>query len=250
MLGMTLAAGRVYVVVMSTEELEDRGVVDPTPISFAVDRGEVGPGVGRVAVVVTSDDGGHLAVSHLGVVKSGPLRTKLDSTWVLSAVRQIELPIPVSYLIDGLGKEGEALQDVASRRRGGSLSPVVSKRLREAIESHIDPGQWQSVDGVPEWMIPRLATDIRMDHTNAVGTALMLSDMDLGAMRTAPMPGESPLAELQPESNEPSLIDHDLRNFPGMDGAPKREDIFRFKDGRHTLEVMNVNATKVETATA
>ncbi|MEU4361870.1 hypothetical protein [Promicromonospora sp. NPDC023987] len=34
-----------------------------------------------------------------------------------------------------------------------------------------------------------------------------------------------------------------------MNGAPEREDIFRFKDGRHTLEVMNVNATKVETAT-
>ncbi|MBA8806368.1 hypothetical protein [Promicromonospora sukumoe] len=246
---MAVVAGRVYIVVMSTEELEEHGVVDSAPISFAVDRGEDAPGSGRVAVVVTNDDGGTLVVSHLGIVKSGPPRTKLDSTWVLSAVRQIEVAIPVSYLGERLGKEGKTVQDVVARRRGGALTPDASKRLREAIESYIGPGQWPSLDGVPEWMIPRLTTDIRMDHTNAVGTALMFSDMDLEAMRTAPMPGESPLAELQPEPTEPSLIDHDLRNFPGMTGAPKREDIFRFKDGRHTLEVMNVNATKVETAT-
>ena len=61
--------------------------------------------------------------------------------------------------------------------------------------------------------------------------------------------GESPLAELRLAPSEASLIDNDLRNFPGMDAEPQREDIVRFTDREHTLDVMNVNDTGIESAT-
>lgn len=136
-----------------------------------------------------------------------------------------------------------------SRRRGGSLPPAASSALRSAIQSRIGSGEWPSDDGGPEWMLPRLDGDLLKDHTNAVGTALMFSDMDLTPLRSAPLPGESPLAELRLTPSEASLIDNYLRNFPGMDVQPQREDIVRFTDGEHTLDVMNVNATGVESAT-
>ncbi|MFD8104005.1 hypothetical protein ACFV24_31150 [Nocardia fluminea] len=82
-----------------------------------------------------------------------------------------------------------------------------------------------------------------------MGTALMFSDMDVEKLRSAPPAGESPLAELLVGPSEASLIDNDLRNFPGMVGVGQREDIVRFTDRGHTLDVMNVNATGVEAAT-
>ncbi|MGW0323454.1 hypothetical protein [Nocardia sp. NPDC003183] len=98
-------------------------------------------------------------------------------------------------------------------------------------------------------MTPRIDGNIRQDHTNAIGTALMFSDMDIGEMRYAPLPGESPLRQLRLSPSEASLIDNDLRNFPGMNGEPHAEDIVRFTDEEHTLDVMNVNATGIEAAT-
>lgn len=76
----------------------------------------------------------------------------------------------------------------------------------------------------------------------------MFSDMDLAAMRTIPLPGESPLIALRVRPTEASLIDHDLRNFPGMAATAVTEDIVRVTDGRHTLDIMNANTGGFETA--
>ena len=243
------ASARLHVVVLTAEELGDQLDRGRETISFAVDRDVDSPGLGRVAVVVTENVEGDAVVSHLGLIKSGSARTNLDATWVLSAVRELGAAIPLADLASELGRATEAVQRVASQRRGGSLPPAASSALRAALQSRIGAGEWPSDDGRPEWMIPRLDGELRQDHTNAVGTALMFSDMDLAPMRTAPLPGESPLAELRLAPSEASLIDNDLRTFPGMEAQPQREDIFRFTDGEHTLDVMNVNATGVESAT-
>src|SRR5690606_8587338 len=108
----------------------------------------------------------------------------------------------------------------------------------------IDPGQWPTL-GVPEWMRARLEGEIQQDHTNAIGTALQFSGMDLASMRSVPLLGQSPLTDLRDLPSEASLIDHDLRNFPDMHGSPMTEDIVRLTDGQHTLDVMNVNATGI-----
>ncbi len=243
------AAHRLHVVVLTAEELDEQLARGRETISFAVDRGVDSPGLGRVAVVVTETVDGEVVISHLGLVKSDGARTNLDATWVLSAVREVATPIRLAELTAELGRSAEVVQEIASRRRGGSLPPAASSALRSAIQSRVDAGEWPSNDGRPEWMLPRLNGELRQDHTNAVGTALMFSDMDLAPMRTAPLPGESPLAELRLAPSEASLIDNDLRHFPGMDAQPQREDIVRFTDGEHTLDVMNVNATGVESAT-
>lgn len=247
--GMSAAAHRLHVVVLMAEELEEQLARGREAISFAVDRGVDSPGLGRVAVVVTQTFGGEFVISHLGLIKSGSARTNLDATWVLSAVRELGTPIRLTELTAELGRAAEAVQQVVSQRRGGSLPPAASNALRSAIQSRSGAGEWPSDDGRPEWMLPRLDGELRQDHTNAVGTALMFSDMDLAPLRTAPLPDESPLAELRLAPSEASLIDNDLRNFPGMDAQPQREDIVRFTDGQHTLDVMNVNATGIESAT-
>lgn len=243
------ASARLHVVVLTAEELGSQLDRGRETISFAVDRGVDSPGLGRVAVVVTETAEGDAVVSHLGLVKSGRARTNLDATWVLSAVRELGTPILLADLTSELRRAADAVQRVASQRRGGSVPAAASSALREALQSRIGAGEWPSDDGRPEWMLPRLDGELRQDHTNAIGTALMFSDMDLAPMRTAPLPGESPLAELRLAPSEASLIDNDLRTFPGMDAQPQREDIFRFTDGEHTLDVMNVNATGVESAT-
>lgn len=243
------AARRLHVVALSAEELDEQLGRGREAISFAADRGADSPGLGRVAVVVSEDNEGDAIISHLGLVKSGGARTNLDATWILSAVRELGTPIRLAGLSAELGRSAEAVQELAARRRGGSLSPSASSALRTAIQSRIGAGEWPSDDGRPEWMLHRLDGELRQDHTNAIGTALMFSNMDLAPMRTAPMPGESPLAELRLAPSEASLIDNDLRNFPGMDAEPQHEDIVRFTDGAHTLDVMNVNATRIESAT-
>jgi hypothetical protein len=250
MVGMSAAAAhRLHVVVLTAEELDEQLGRGREAISFAADRGVDSPGLGRVAIVVTDDIQGEVVISHLGLVKSGGARTNLDTTWVLSAVRELGTPIRLTGLTAELGRSADVVQELASRRRGGSLPPAASRALRTAIQARIGAGEWPSDDGRPEWMLPRLADEVRQDHTNAIGTALMFSNMDLTPMRTAPMPGESPLAELRLAPSEASLIDNDLRNFPGMDAEPQREDIVRFTDREHTLDVMNVNATGIESAT-
>lgn len=243
------ASARLHLVVLTTEELGDHLDRGRETISFAADRGIDSPGLGRVAVIVSHDNAGDVVISHLGLVKSGGARTNLDTTWVLSAVREIRTPIRLTELTSELGRSARAVHQVVSQRRGGSLPPVASSSLRSAIQSRVGVGEWPADDGRPEWMLPRLDGELRQDHTNAVGTALMFSDMELAPLRTAPLPGESPLADLRLTPSEPSLIDNDLRIFPGMDARPQREDIVRFTDGKHTLDVMNVNATGVETAT-
>lgn len=245
---MSAAARRLHVVVLAAEELEEQLDRGREAISFAADRGVDSPGFGRVAVVVTDNAEGETVVSHLGLVKSGTARTNLDATWVLSAVRALKVPILLTVLAAELGRSANAVQRVVSLRRGGSLPQAASTALRSAIQSRIGAGEWPSDDGRPEWMLPRLDGGLRQDHINAVGTALMFSGMDLSPMRTAPLPGESPLADLRLAPSEASLIDNDLRSFPGMDAQPQREDIVRFTDGEHTLDVMNVNATGVESA--
>lgn len=243
------SAQRLHVVVMAAEELAEQLDRGRESISFAVDRSADSPGLGRIAVVVTDDPDGEPVVSHLGLIRSGGARTDLDSTWVLRAVRDLGISIHVAELAADLGRSAKAVQELISRRRGGSLPPAASAALRSAIQARIGAGGWPTDDGRPEWMMPRLDNELRQDHTNAIGTALMFSDMSIASMRTAPLPGESPLAELRVDPSEASLIDNDLRSFPGMSAQPQRQDIFRFTDGEHTLDVMNVNATGVESAT-
>lgn len=248
--GMSAAsAQRLHVVVLHAEDLAEQLDRGRESISFAVDRSADSPGHGRVAVVVTDDMKGEAVISHLGLIRTGGARTNLDATWVLSAVRELGTPIPLPELTAELGRSADAVHQVSSLRRGGSLPPAASAALRSGIRSRIGAGEWPSDDGRPEWMLPRLDGELRQDHTNAFGTALMFSDMDLAPMRTAPLPGESPLAELRLAPTEASLIDNDLRNFPGMNAEPQHEDIVRFTDGEHTLDVMNVNATGIESAT-
>lgn len=129
------------------------------------------------------------------------------------------------------------------------MPPAASAALRAAIESRIGAGEWPTDDGRPEWMLPRLDGELLQDYTNAIGTALMFSGMNLAPMRTAPLPGDSPLAELRLGPAEASLIDNDLHNFPDMDAEPQAEDIVRFTHGDHTLDVLNVDATRIESAT-
>ncbi|WP_147106379.1 hypothetical protein [Nesterenkonia populi] len=246
---MSSAASRLHIVVMSREELAEQEERDRSTVSFAVDRETESPGFGRIAVIVTQDDRRNPAISHLGVVKAGPARTNLDSTWVLSAARAIGVPIKLTDLSTDLGSASDVIRRAASRRRGGPLPGAASTKLREAIRSRIEPGEWPSTGGTPEWMLARVEDEIRRDHTNAVGTALMFSDMALSSMRKAPLPGESPLVELQLQPTEASLIDNDLRSFPNMGGKPVREDLYSFTDGEQRLDVMNVNATTVESAT-
>lgn len=205
--------------------------------------------MGRVAVVVSPPNEGERRVTHLGWVKAGPNRTNLDATWVLSSVYQLPAAIPFAEIEGELGDTWRHVQKVLQSRRGGALAEETSAKLRAAIQARVGRDAWPDEDGVPGWMARRLADDIALDQANAFGSALMFSDMDMSSLRDAPLPGESPLAELSVGPAEPSLIDHDLRHFPGMTGVAQREDIVRFTDGPHTLDVMNVNATSIETAT-
>lgn len=243
------AATRLHVVVLSAEEIspqEDRG---RDAITLAADPAVESPGRGRVAIVVSRDDGDSgAAITHLGVVKASGKSTTLDVNWAVSSLQAVTPPIALSDIEADLGSAAEVVRRVAASRRGGGLSDPVSDRLRRALMPRVGPENWPQV-GTPSWMRPRLDGDIREQYTNAVGTALMFSGMDAAPLRTLPLPGESPLTSLRLQPSEASLIDHDLRSFPGMTAMSMAEDIVRVTDGQHTLDIMNVNTTGFETAT-
>ncbi len=244
------ASDRLHIVTFPAEALEYQLVEHGRDsLTFADSLDAESPGLGRVAVVVTYGEHEY-AVTHLGWVKSVGRRQNMDRTLELSAVRELSSPILLSDIESELGSAWNAVSQAVTRSyRGGSLSAANSNKLRSVIRSRIQEGEWPGSGGVPEWMASRVTGTIRQDHTNAVGTALMFSGIDVEELRSAPPLGESPLAELLVDPSEASLIDNDLRNFPGMVGVAQREHIVRFTDRRHTLDVMNVNATGVEAAT-
>lgn len=240
------AAHRLHVVVLSADEIAEQEERGRDAISFAADRDVEGPGLGRVAIVFSRDERG-IVISHLGAVKAANQRTNLDRTWVVSSLAELAPPIALTDILADLGGAADEIRRAAESRRGGGLSGAVSDKLREVLVSRLGEENWPDI-GTPEWMRDRLDGGVRQDYTNAVGTALMFSDMDIASVRTVPLPGGSPLTTLRVQPPEASLIDHDLRNFPGMAGTAVAEDIVRVTDGQHTLDIMNVNTAGFETA--
>ncbi|TWS26287.1 hypothetical protein FK268_03360 [Tsukamurella sputi] len=238
----------IFLITVAEGELDLSSFPALTDVSFAVDRRTPSPGYGRLAAIVTVTPTRHPLITHLGWLHSARNRTNLDATWILSNIKSLERPIPISELQSATNDPQQEIFSRLNARRGAQLGTRISKLLRAELRNLTQSSEWP-VGATPNWIDTRTQNEVTQNHSNAVGTALMFGGMSPDRISAAPLPGSSPLEELRVSPSEPSLIDHDLRTIPGMTGDQRDHDVFRFTNGRNTVDVINVNATGIETAT-
>lgn len=248
------AADRLHIVVLHHDELQEQLDRGNEVITLSADKYLHSPGYGRTALIVSEvesePDTWVPAITHLGRVQAIVARTKLDSTWRLSNIVELPAHIHLDDLAANLSRHlFEAFQNAAQTRRGNGLDGAVSAGLRAYLETVIPPETWRDAMPVTERFQDAPGRLVVEEQIDAIRSALWISDMDRSVLRDAAPQEFSVLTSLVPNPTEPSLIDHDLRHFPGMHGMPARVDVYVFTEGRHRLEVINVNATSVESAT-
>ena len=248
------ASERLHVVVLGREELDNQLERGSEVITLAVAKNLRTPGFGRTCLIVTDRDtaaGREVgAITHIGHVESAKARTKLDHAWRLSNIVELPSPIPIPAVKDHLGRNTYYdLRRASQQRRGNGLTDSSSANLRTYLESVVPMQYWNAALPPTERFRDVAGREVLEEQVDAIRSALAISDMDTALIKDVSAQPFSVLTSLSPSPTEPSLIDHDLRTFPGMHGAQAREDTYVFEDRQHRLEVMNVNATTVEAAT-
>lgn len=239
----------IYIVVLQHDEIQELNDRVSGKFSYSINRRRQSAGRGRTALILTPFDDDNHIITHIGIVQNSSQSTSIDQINVLYNCKKIPENIPADTLLKKLGKYATTVSETINQGRGGPLSDAISKRVFNALKPQIDKSYWPNESGSPSWMTDSKETDNAANFANALGTAFSISDMDPERIRPLVENINSPLQDILPSATEPSLIDNDLRNFPSLEGTPVDYHIYRFTDGESILDIMNVNATSIESAT-
>ena len=208
-------------------------------------------GLGRLALLV--ERGSSPAVTHLAW-SEGSGSTTLDRILRFSEVVRLPEPVPLPSATTELSaaQRRDFARSIRSMERAIVLGEAVSNKIRTALSRLVGDSVLERARPLRDRIGQAAGHEIIEDQIDALSTALRCSGMDLALLDQA-RPGASQLgvlASLQAVT-EMHLITHDARKtWPALPELPNSEiQSHVFNDRGNLLQVMDVNATPVETAT-
>ena len=225
---------------------------DDAGITWSVDREHEAPRVGRPTLIVESQGGRSQIVGVGRFGRHGTAATDLDRAVMLDLVLACNPPIDAMRLARLLPATVRSYFE-SYIVEGGTLPERTGLAALEAIAS-IDPaaGLWlsQIANGrTPEPVPPEAGVRWAIER-DATELAVRISDLPSDDLYDwhPPQPDQPFLAGLLREG-EAAMIDYDASRFPDLRSQRSAHvNIHVFTDGDRRLEVVNVNATGVESA--
>ncbi len=116
-----------------------------------------------------------------------------------------------------------AVKGAANKPYGDGFNADASAALREYLDGVIPPELWAKARQLRERIGSPEARSAVEDQIDALASAMAFAGLDRGLIADVSAADVSVLSTLVPHPTEPSLIEHDLRNFRGMRGRPAYE---------------------------
>ena len=235
------------------KRLDELGRGPGQEATFSQPRTLPSPGNGAAALVVTPPRWGPPRLLVVGkFTRHGTAATDRDVAVRLDRVTSVDPPLPVSELLNELPTSLRR-HLLARVSEGGHLPPTTDNAVHLAI-SRLAPEAAAAIAAIERELQAPSVTGPSADRWAVERDAVLLSakigDFGAESLEEWSEPGDDqPVLAGLLGRQEAAEIDFDASHFPGLRALPRvHTSIHVFTDGDRRLEVVNANASGVETA--